>query len=408
MKFQYLGLVIIPALILVAYFGYARLSFLRLANVRSLTLLMAVFLSLLFFLDSCIEPFSPPEVNTDENYLVVDGFFNVGGTDTSRIELRRTQNINQTAQPIIETGASMTVEEEAGELHTFTESGPGVYLLPPRPYNMAGKYRIRIKTQGGKEYLSEYVIVSRTPAIDSITNKLDVVQNAMVFYVNTHDAANRTQFYRWKFEETWEYDATYFSALEVVDNQVVLREENINKCWGNKKSGSILLGSTVRLSDDIIKNLPLNRVPVSTNKLYIKYSLLVKQYGLSREAFEYWTDLAKTTQGTGSLFDPQPSQVTGNIMNTADPKDLVFGYFSASTEETKRLTITPKLGIFPRCTEPDTIPLRCGRPEEPCALNTPNLLLSYWGIRADSVLIASPSCTDCRLSGGSNKRPSFW
>jgi hypothetical protein len=376
--------------------------------VRKFLLGGAAFFALVFFAYSCIEPFSPPEISSVENHLVVDGFFNVSGTDTSRIELRRTQNVNHTTPPPIETGATVSVEDEAGAVYKFTESEKGLYLLPPRAYNDASKYRIRIETRGGQEYLSEFVAVSRTPEIDSLTYKVDEVQNAAVFYVNTHDAQNRTQFYRWKFEETWEYAMTYYSALEVVNNKVVIREKNINRCWGNSRSGSILLGSTIRLSEDIIKNLPLNRVPIATNKLYLKYSMLVRQYGLSREAFEYWTTLAKTTQGTGSLFDPQPSQVTGNIKNAADPKELVFGYFSAATEETKRLTITPKLGTFPRCTEPDTLPLACGRFEEPCALNTPSLLLSYWGIRADSVLVATSDCTDCRTAGGTTERPAFW
>ncbi|MEO6285724.1 MAG: DUF4249 domain-containing protein [Dyadobacter sp.] len=381
----------------------------RSPDARSMRILLMGFLTSLLFTEGCVEPFSPPEINTDQGYLVVDGFFNVGATDTSRIELRQTQHINQSAQPVIETGASVAVEEQAGQSYPFFEAGAGIYLLPPGSYNMAGQYRIRIKTQSGKEYLSDYVAVSRTPVIDSITNRFDPIQDAMVFYVNTHDAANRTQFYRWKFDETWEYEATYYSALEVVNNQLLIREQNINKCWGSKKSGSILLGSTVRLSGDVIKDLPLNRVPVSTNRLFIKYSMLVKQYGLSRQAFEYWTDLAKTTQATGSLFDPLPSQVTGNITNPADPKDLVFGYFSASTEETKRITISPNLGVFPRCTEPDTIPVRCsGRAEEPCALNTQQLLLTYWGPRAEYVLIASPECTDCRMKGGTTKRPVFW
>ncbi|MCF0065278.1 DUF4249 domain-containing protein [Dyadobacter chenwenxiniae] len=366
-------------------------------------------IALLLIPEGCIVPFSPPEVSLDEQYLVVDGFFNVGGNDSSRIELRRTQNVNQTDQPLIETGAAIAVEAEKGRTYTFVESGAGTYFLPPGSYDMQDKYRIRIKTANGQEYLSDFVTVSRTPAIDSLAYKLDNVQNAMIFYVNAHDEQNKTQFYRWKFEETWEYESTYSSALEVVDSQVVSRKENITKCWQNKKSGSILLGSTVRLSNDIIKDLPLNTVPVSTNKLFRKYSILVTQYGLSRAAFEYWTELSKSTQLTGSLFDPQPAQVTGNIKNIADPKSLVFGYFSASTEETRRITISPNLGIFPRCTEPDTIPVQCsGFPDDPCAFNTQKLLLTYWGPRSDSVLVASPDCADCRTSGGTTRKPSFW
>ncbi|KQS27085.1 hypothetical protein ASG33_21370 [Dyadobacter sp. Leaf189] len=370
---------------------------------------MVASVGLLAVLHGCVQPFSPPEINSNKSYLVVDGFFNVSTSDSSRVELRWTQNVNHVTQPPVETGAAVSVEEEEGQSYTFTEQAKGVYVLPPAVYNVSGKYRLRIKTRGGKEYLSEYVAVSRTPDIDSVTYKLNAAGNAMVFYVNTHDAQNRTQFYRWKFEETWEYVATYYSALKVENKKVVIRDENINRCWSSQKSGSILLGSTVRLSEDIIKDLPLNIVPIATNKLYIKYSILVKQYGLSRSAFEYWTSLAKITQGTGSLFDAQPSQVTGNITNAADPRDFVFGYFSASTEATKRIVISPNLGIFPRCTEPDTLPIACnGRGDVNCGLNTPDMLLSYWGIRADSVLVANASCTDCRLEGGTIQKPPFF
>jgi hypothetical protein len=366
------------------------------------------FFALLLIVDSCIEPFSPPEVNSDENYLVIDGFLNVSGTDSTRIELRRTQNVNVNAIPTIERGAQLAVEEENGETMPMTETGSAVYTLAPRQFNRTGKFRLRIKTKDGQEYLSEFVGVSITPVIDSVTYKVDPVLNAAVFYVNTHDAQNKTQFYRWKFEETWEYEAAYYSALMVRNDSVVVRPENINKCWGKLKSGSILLGSTVKLSSDVIKDLPLNRVPILTNKLFIKYSILVRQYGLSRQAFEYWTDLAKTTQGTGSLFDVLPSQVTGNIRNVANSRLLAFGYFSAATEETRRFTVSPRLGTFPRCTEPDTIPIRCSSRGDECSLNTAKLLLTYWGPRSDSVLVAAHSCADCRLQGGTTERPSYW
>lgn len=365
--------------------------------------------ALILVIYSCIEPFSPPETNSDEGYLVIDGFLNVGGSDSTRIELRRTQNVNATTATIIEKGAQLTVEVENGETHALTEVSAGVYTLPPRQLSRSAKYRLRVKTNDGQEYLSEYVAVTITPVIDSLTFKVDPALNAGIFYVNTHDVQNRTQFYRWKFEETWEYEAPYYSALIVRNDSVVSRKENINRCWGKLKSGSILLGSTVKLSSDVIKDLPLNRVPIQTNKLFIKYSILVKQYGLSRQAFEYWTDLAKTTQGTGSLFDVLPSQITGNIRNTSDSRILAFGYFSASTEETRRLTVTPRLGTYPRCMEPDTLPIRCGqRDDVECAIKSAKLLLTYWGARSDSVLAAPPSCADCRLDGGTTERPAYW
>ena len=40
--------------------------------------LIIVFLASLFTVIGCVEPFSPPEVNSDEGYLVIDGFLNMG------------------------------------------------------------------------------------------------------------------------------------------------------------------------------------------------------------------------------------------------------------------------------------------------------------------------------------------
>jgi hypothetical protein len=377
--------------------------------VRIRSFIVCTLLAVLFaVMYSCIEPFSPPEVNTDENYLVIDGFLNVGN-DTSKIELRHTQNVNQNKVPIIETGATLTVEQETGEKYEFTESGGGLYFLPPRQYNRAGKYRLRVKTQDGQEYLSEYVAVNVSPVIDSLTYKVDPGQNAMVFYVNTHDSQGKTQFYRWKFEETWEYRSAFATYLEVIDDEVVTRTQDINRCWGNKRSGSILLGSTIKLTSDVIKNLPLNIVPISTNKLYIKYSILVKQYGsVQARHLNIGRVCPKQRREPGVFLIPQPSQVTGNILNTADSKKLAFGYFSASTQETRRIIITPNLGKYPRCIAPDTLPIICPERSADCATKTSQLLLNYFGMRSDSVLTAPSSCADCRTEGGTTNRPSFW
>ena len=362
--------------------------------------LLIVFLTSLFIVIGCVEPFSPPEVNSDEGYLVVDGFLNVG-SDTSRIELSHTQNTNAQTSVSKELGAKVTVEGEKGETYTFTERGNGSYYLPPYAFNAAQQYRLRIKTRAGREYLSDYVEVKNTPPIDAVEGKFDTRQDAMVMQVNTHDPTNKTRFYRWKFEETWEYRAAFFSSLELVGGQIVDRRADINLCWRTVKSSNILLGSTIKLSQDIIKDLPITTVPVATNKLYIKYSILVKQYGLTQDAFEYWTNLAKTNEGTGSLFDPLPSQITGNIKSTTNPKELVFGYFSAAVEQQKRIFLTPFLGRYPTCTAPDTL-------EIADALLSPYILMGYYGEKLDHILVTSQYCADCREQGGVTKRPAFW
>jgi hypothetical protein len=373
---------------------------------RKTGLFLLVFLSCVaVFTEGCVEPFSPPEVNSDGGYLVIDGFLNAGA-DTSILVLSHTQSASADQPKAYETGAKITVEEEQGGIYSFTEKGSGTYFLPPQQFNLSGKYRLHVKTIAGKEYQSDFVEVKNTPPIDSIAGRLDPRQNAMVMLVNTHDPKNQTQFYRWKFEETWEYRTAFYSGLKVITNEagraeIVPRTEPINICWRTIRSANILLGSTIKLTQDIIKDLPITTVPIATNKLYFKYSILVKQYGLSMDAFEYWTSLAKSTETTGSLFDPLPSTITGNIKNISDPQDLVFGYFSAAVEQKKRIFLTPALGAFPTCTAPDTLAL------EEAALSSA-ILLNTVGMRFDSVTISSGFCADCRTQGGVTTKPSFW
>lgn len=352
---------------------------------------------------SCIEPFSPPEVTNPGIYLVVDGFLNVNG-DTSTVLLSQTQPTNEERPSDREAGATLIVDAENGESYTFQDMGDGSYKLPPTNFNRDIKYRLRIRRSNGREYESDYVVVSKTPPIDSISYRVDPGRNAMMIYVNTHDPTNATRFYRWNYEETYEYRMPYYSSLtrDYENHKIVSRTDNVNVCWRTLASRDIKLGSTIKLSQDIVKELPVNIVDIASNKLYFGYTILVRQYGLTREAFEYWTDLAKTTQGTGSLFDPQPSQVTGNIHAKADSKELVFGYFSAAQEQKTRIFIRERIGAYPRCQAPDTLNF------EDAFGGSAVLLYYYMGLPKSGYLGTSESCADCRSQGGTTTKPAFW
>lgn len=360
--------------------------------------------------NSCIEPFTPPDTITGQGYLVVDGFLNTGN-DTSYISLRRTQDIQDNSRPFNVPDASIYVTtEQGGAVYNFLHTENGQYILPPQSFNTDQQYQLNILL-GEELYQSEFVSVSQTPDIDSISYRVDNQQNSVVINVNTHDITNQTRFYRWRFEETHEYVAPYYSALIVKDTVlngrpskvIEPRVENINRCWQTGVNQNILLGSTIKQSQDAILSLPVNNVPIETNKFLIRYSILVKQYGLTREAFEYWTTLAKTTQGTGSLFDPLPSLVTGNIKNISNKDRLVFGYFSAGTEKEMRVFIDEGLGQYSRCFPPDTMSKFDDR-----VFYLGSLLLNSHGEREDSVLVSYGDCADCRLKGGTNIKPAFW
>ncbi len=366
---------------------------------------LPLYLFLLSVLHACIEPFAPPEITNADHYLVVDGSLNTNPAGSSQIKLSYTQNVYDVGGPQPELRAKLTVEGDKGSSFAFVEASQGVYTLAARAYRDTEKYRLRIKTSGGKEYLSAYVPVVKNPPIDSVTYKVRGAGEGVQIYVNTHDPLNKTRFYRWSYDETWQYSMPLYSIYELAGKEVVYRDQNINTCWSHANPTAIVLGTSIKLSKDIIKDQGIAFVPATSGKLQSKYSILVKQYALTQEEFEYWNNLSKTNERTGSLFDPQPAEVTGNIKSVSNPSELVFGYFSASNRQEQRLFVTEYLGRLNFACEPtDTLSIR----EIP---ESPDLILNEFQVPGSNVplyVMGTPTCADCRLKGGTIQRPVFW
>jgi hypothetical protein len=355
-------------------------------------------------LKACIEPFAPPEITSAEHYLVVDGSLNTNPQGNSEIKLSRTQNIYDKGGPQPELRAKVTVEGDKGSAFAFSEVGLGVYTLAAKSFRDTEKYRLRIKISSGKEYLSAYVPVVKNPPIDSVTYKVRGAGEGVQIYVNTHDPLDQTRFYRWSYDETWQYSMPLYSSYVLVGKEITFREPNINTCWSSANPTTIVLGSSIKLSKDIIKDQGVTYVPATSGKLQTKYSILVKQYALTQEEFEYWNTLAKTTERTGSLFDPQPAEVTGNIKSVSNPSELVFGYFSASNRQEQRLFVNEYLSRGLQCDPTDTLSAR----EVPESIDL--ILTEYYaeGSFTPQYIMGSVNCTDCRLLGGTIQRPLFW
>ena len=361
---------------------------------------------------SCVDPYRPQEISAPNRYLVVDGFLN-GGSEASVIKLSRTQNIQDFSKPTPEAKATVRVESEGGIAYPFTEGPSGTYTLNASPLTTGRNYRLRIKTSDGNEYLSDLITVKKTPKIDSLS--WDVQNQGLQIYVNTHDATNKTRYYRWEYEDTFEIQTPYQSPFELVDDSIVGRQVvNINRCWQTRASTNIIIGSTARLTQDVLQKAPILFIPGSSPKLWIKYSLLVKQYAQSPEAYAYWESLQKNTEQLGSLFDPLPSQLTGNIHNVNNASDPVLGFVDGYSVEQVRVFIDRPASLprylietgYESC-KLDTLPL----PLDPTPLK--DWLGPSGGYNAVEYLgkglylAAAVGCTDCRNRGTTTK-PSYW
>jgi len=358
---------------------------------------------MLLALGSCVDPYRPPEVASPGSYLVVSGFINSAPGTTSTIQLSRTQNLTDTKAPAVETKAQVTMESSGKASYKLQEGANGTYTLSGVVPLSNETYRLRIRTAQGVEYLSDFVPVVNTPPIDSIS--WHVENEGVQINVNTHDPTDKTHYYRWDFNETWEYTAAFYSTLELINNRIIPRSEQVFQCWGSAIDKTILVSSSIRLSKDIISERPLIFIPGSSTKLGIRYSIQVNQYALTEEAYTYYDQLAKITQNVGSIFDPQPSQLTGNIHATANPNEPVMGFFRVGTVATSRRFIN-KFQLPPWLTIDGN---------RSCMIDTMTLsdiiqkqtaVISEY--QRGLYFTSSYDCIDCRLRGGVTTKPAFW
>ncbi|RZL63420.1 MAG: DUF4249 domain-containing protein, partial [Pedobacter sp.] len=275
-------------------------------------------------LSACKESFSPDVTTLNSNILVVEGFINTGG-DSTKFKLSRTVVVADKNIGNPENGATVTVESDANDSFPLMElaSKKGTYATSPLNLSSSKKYRLRIRTVQGNVYLSDFVEVKTTPEIEEIG--WDAKPDELQIFVNTKDATKNSTYYRWEFEETWIFYAKFQSVLIWDGQKLVDRapEESIYQCWGSENSSRIVLGSSAKLSDDVIFKQPLILIPSYSEKFSERYSILVKQYTLTKEAFEFWQNLKKNTETLGSIFDVQPSQLTGNIRSQDNAKEPV-------------------------------------------------------------------------------------
>src|SRR5688572_4815166 len=257
---------------------------------------------MLVALTGCIEPYNPPAITDPIDILVVDGFLN--STDSSAtVRLSKATPLASGEGQVPELNASVRIEDEAGNFLPLTEIGEGNYFATNLTVNSALKYRLFVATNSRKEYVSDYVDVKITPAIDSISFGKSVQRDGLAIYVHAHDPTNNTRYYQWIYDETWEYTAGYYSSLEIKGGMVFPQDENIYQCWNSRPSTEINISSNTQLTNDVIRNFQLQFIPRGSQKISRKYSLEVQQRALTKEAYDFWLQLKKTTESLGGLFD---------------------------------------------------------------------------------------------------------
>jgi hypothetical protein len=370
-------------------------------------------LLVMLVLSNCKVPFDPVLKPSDTNSLVVEGYIDGAAPVTFKLSRSRILSANDTAARKYESNARVIIEDDHQNTYPLAEVGNGVYSSNSiLALNVAYQYRLHIFTSDSKEYLSDLVPFKQSPPIDTTGWKLK--DNGVQIFVNTHDPNNATHYYRWEYSETWEFHSTYNTTLKYLpdSNKIIPRTVPVLICWQSHNSTNILVGSSTKLSSDIISEMPLVYIEPHDRKLSVLYSIWVKQYALDLNGYNYLLAMKNNTENVGSIFDPQPNQTAGNIHCITNPAENVVGYINAGNSFEKRTFISNS--VLPiDWNQPMYCPL-IDVPDNPDSLNF-YFNGGGFGPIAHSILPTGAaaysasynSCIDCTLNG-TNIKPPFW
>jgi hypothetical protein len=368
----------------------------------------------------CRKSYEPPAIKASNHFLAVDGFINTGSFSTTTINLSRSLNLLDSIPNLPELNAQVQIQSANGAVFPLTDTGfNGTYVSAQLSLDPIQKYQLSVTTSDGNKYLSDLVMPQSSPPIDSLN--WEVVPDPSTgtervnIYANAHDQTNNTRYYRWDYTETWQHHSNLetFWGLKDSLEYPIFPDESTYNCWSSDSSASIILGTSIALSSDVISRALVASFLQNDLKLDVDYSILVRQYPLSFEGYRYWLTVQKNSQSLGGLFDLQPSQIDGNIHSVTNLNDPVLGYISASSVQQKRLFISNKSLPGWQSAQPYDCPIDIvqSNPGNPLVWSYPDPRYQLWYYVSGPpplMKITYKECLDCRFQGGVNVKPPYW
>lgn len=292
---------------------------------------LAVFL-LLISLSACVEPISL-DLENEEGILVVEGVI-TNGPGPHKVNISRTQATQRVPAPL--GAAEVFLLDDQGNIYPYFQELPGEHTIPfgAMSANPGVAYWLRIVMPDGTIYESDPEVLSGQLARDSAyydfsvtteinENGIALTRNTFEAYIDSEiPASDEPLYYRWVMEEAYEVVPTDFpDPFGAIPSPCYFLR--------NPDPQNIHLFNSLEESSGFVEKRLLAKREVGIPLLH-RYFIIVKQFGLTEAAYNYWNNVRKNIDQSGSIFDVPPATVRGNLRNINDPDEVVYGYFAAS------------------------------------------------------------------------------
>jgi len=196
--------------------------------------------------------------------------------------------------------------------------------------DVAGLYSVRVNN-------SPQIGVGNDNILDPIegcqVNLLDDMGRAINFIESTEE--------RGTYERNLvglDVDRIYHIEVVLPDGDVIVSV--VERAFGLLNPRHCYVKQSIDLNDIVVANTsefdrggiarePVINLPMDS-RFNIQYLFNVSQFSLNEAEYNYWSRIEELVNVDGTLFDPPPGVLKGNLINTTDPTQQVQGYFSVA------------------------------------------------------------------------------
>ena len=371
---------------------------------------------------SCTEPFNLKSIDF-EDALIIEAII-TDEVKQQKIKLSRTFSLEEfTSAP--ENGATVMVSDGNQNSCEFQETSSGVYTSTNAFAAMPNRdYTLSITTKNGKQYKSDPTQLPSAVPINNLHASREVNQDVggenMSILIDGFNPSANSKYFRYEYEETYEIVApawvdgefTVSNSGQLSWNELCCRPENIKVCYNTVVSDTILQVNTDNFSAGESSAFPIREISRDDAIIRTRYSILVKQYAQSLEAFTFYKILNKFSSSDNLFSQNQPGFFSGNLYSVDNKNEKIVGFFDVSSVSIERIFFNYS-DFFPN----ESLP--------PYFVDCTSFLIEDLNLLKEKVVegsvvyftpnstpegipyVVNAACGDCTKLG-SNIKPEFW
>jgi hypothetical protein len=326
---------------------------------------------LLLWMSSCIDKFNFTS-DEPERMLNVEGFI----TTVPKAHQIRISRVEKFGPEFVGLGrpvllATVLIKDDLGRVEGLTETGSGYYTTSPDFAAEIGRsYNLEIQLLDGRRYVSLKEMAVPVPEVDSVTYHsvrtvtTDRLNDEFGVQVVAHfqDPPGAENYYFWNVLES---DFVLITEPELYllpfDHPTNPRgpapKDCCSRCFHKDlpKPTNIITVSDVDF-DGIYQNRRIAYVRDDGLRFKETYRLDIQHLSISPETHRFLRLVDQQLRLTGSVFDPPPANIRGNLISLDDREEQVLGQFFVSDERFLRIYIQRdqlEFYLRPQTTVPD-------------------------------------------------------